>query len=157
MRIGEAIAMDQEDIDWENKEAIVVNVKSKEPQKVFFTDLQFALAEALPREPQGQASRPLSLQRDASPRGAAQHGCIQAACHLGHHEVARDQRADISYTHMLRKTFRDASPAAEVADIMAVKDLARHRSERSTLLNYAGVDKERSKAIHAGIMNDLLG
>ena len=43
------------------------------------------------------------------------------------------------------------------ADIMAVKDLARHRSERTTLLNYAGVDKERSKAIHADIMNDLLG
>jgi hypothetical protein len=39
---------------------------------------------------------------------------------------------------------------------MAVKDLARHKSERTTLQNYAGVDKERSKAIHQDIMNDLL-
>ena len=46
---------------------------------------------------------------------------------------------------------------ATKADIMAVKDLARHRSERTTLQNYAGVDKERSKAIHRDIMNDLLG
>ena len=38
MRIGEAIAIDKDDIDWENKEAIIVNVKSKEPQKVYFSE-----------------------------------------------------------------------------------------------------------------------
>jgi site-specific recombinase XerD len=58
--------------------------------------------------------------------------------------------------HLFRKTFV-THLLQRKADIMAVKDLARHRSERTTLKNYAGVDKERSKAIHAGIMNDLLG
>ena len=38
MRIGEAISMDQEDIDWKNKEAIVTNVKSKVQEKVYFSD-----------------------------------------------------------------------------------------------------------------------
>jgi site-specific recombinase XerD len=57
--------------------------------------------------------------------------------------------------HIFRKTFV-THLLQRKADIMAVKDLARHRSERTTLQNYAGVDKERSKAIHRDIMNDLL-
>jgi site-specific recombinase XerD len=43
------------------------------------------------------------------------------------------------------------------ADIIVVRDLARHRSERTTLQSYAAIDRERSKGIHAAIMNDLLG
>lgn len=40
------------------------------------------------------------------------------------------------------------------ADIKTVKDLARHRSERTTLRYYAAVSKSRSRDMHEKIMND---
>ena len=38
MRIGELISMNRGDVDWNNKEAIITNVKSHERQKIYFTD-----------------------------------------------------------------------------------------------------------------------
>jgi integrase/recombinase XerD len=155
LRIGEAISMDQKDIDWENKEAIVVNVKSKIPEKVFFTDrslhwLKRYLAGREDGNPalfvpcEGEGAR---LTRNASQSRMRDQlwGIMQS---LG-------IRKKINH-HIFRKTFV-THLLQRKADIMAVKDLARHKSERTTLLNYAGVDKQRSKAIHAKIMNDLLG
>jgi integrase/recombinase XerD len=152
MRIGEAIAMDKNDIDWANKEAIVVNVKSKEPQKVFFTDrsihwLKRYLAGREDKNPALFVSGTIRLTRNGS------HGCMRRQ--LWGIMKSLGIKKKITH-HIFRKTFV-THLLQRKADIMAVKDLARHRSERTTLLNYAGVDKERSKAIHADIMNDLLG
>ena len=155
LRIGEAISMDQKDIDWENKEAIVVNVKSKEPEKVFFTDRSLHWLK-----------RYLAGREDGNPALFAP--CEGEGVRLTRNASQsrmRDQlwgimeslgiRKKINH-HIFRKTFV-THLIQRGGDIMAVKDLARHRSERTTLLNYAGVDKQRSKAIHAKIMNDLLG
>ena len=151
MRIGEAISMDRKDIDWENKEAIVVNVKSKEPQKVFFSDrslhwLKKYLESRDDEEPALFISSGKRLRRNGS--GI----CIRRQIHA---LAARLGIKKHITHHIFRKTFV-THLLQRKADIMAVKDLARHLSERTTLQNYAGVDKERSKAIHADIMNDLL-
>ena len=152
MRIGEAIQMDKNDIDWANKEAIVVNVKSKEPQKVFFTDrsihwLKRYLAGRDDKNPALFVSGTKRLTRNGS------QNCMRR--HLRGIMTSLGIKKRITH-HIFRKTFV-THLLQRKADIMAVKDLARHRSERTTLLNYAGVDKERSKAIHRDIMNDLLG
>jgi site-specific recombinase XerD len=152
LRIGEAIAMDQADVDWKNKEAVVVNVKSKEPQKVFFTDRSLYWLK-----------RYLKSRKDANP-ALFTSGDVRLLRKTSQSRMVERLRmvADslgikkrITH-HLFRKTFV-THLLQRKADIMAVKDLARHRSERTTLQNYAGVDKQRSKAIHAGIMNDLLG
>ena len=155
MRIGEAIAMDQKDMDWKNKEAIVVNVKSKEPQKVFFTDRSLHW---LKRYLAGRDDRNPALFVPASDGVRLTRNGV-----AGPHEANSSGRSLQSLGikkrithHIFRKTFV-THLLQRKADIMAVKDLARHRSERTTLLNYAGVDKQRSKAIHQDIMNDLLG
>ena len=152
MRIGEAISMDKNDIDWDNKEAIVMNVKSKELEKVYFTDrslhwLKRYLAGRTDRSPALFVSNGIRLTRNGS------HGCLRR--HLRGIAVSLGIKKRINH-HIFRKTFVTHLVQRQ-ADIMVVKDLARHRSERTTLLNYTGVDKKRSKAIHAKIMNDLLG
>jgi integrase/recombinase XerD len=152
MRIGEALSMDQEDIDWKNKEAIVINVKSKEPEKVYFSErslywLKRYLDGRDDDNPALFVSCGKRLRRSSS--GKCIHRLIfGVAAQLG-------IKKQITH-HIFRKTFV-THLLQRKADIMAVKDLARHRSERTTLQNYAGVDKERSKAIHRDIMNDLLG
>jgi integrase/recombinase XerD len=152
MRIGEALSMDQEDIDWKNKEAIVVNVKSKVQEKVYFSDrslywLKRYLDGRDDDNPALFVSCGKRLRRSSS--GKCIHRLIfGVAAQLG-------IKKQITH-HIFRKTFV-THLLQRKADIMAVKDLARHRSERTTLQNYAGVDKQRSKAIHRDIMNDLLG
>jgi integrase/recombinase XerD len=144
--------MDQEDIDWKNKEAIVINVKSKVQEKVYFSDrslywLKRYLDSREDSNPALFVSCGKRLRRSSS--GKCIHRLIFAvAAQLG-------IKKQITH-HIFRKTFV-THLLQRKADIMAVKDLARHRSERTTLQNYAGVDKERSKAIHRDIMNDLLG
>ena len=110
MRIGEAIAMDKDDIDWENKEAIVVNVKSKEPQKVFFTDRSLHWLKRYLARPGRQAIRPSSSQ-DGTRLGrevsrSRMHRQIERIA-----AVARDQKED-NAPH-LQEDLRDASPSAE--------------------------------------------
>jgi integrase/recombinase XerD len=152
MRIGEALSMNKEDIDWKNKEAIVINVKSKEPEKVYFSDrslywLKRYLDGRDDDNPALFVSCGKRLRRSSS--GKCIHRLIfGVAAQLG-------IKKQITH-HIFRKTFV-THLLQRKADIMAVKDLARHRSERTTLQNYAGVDKQRSKAIHRDIMNDLLG
>lgn len=151
-RIGEALSLDREDVDWKNKEAIIVNVKSKQPEKIFFTDRSFYwlsryLASRDDKNPALFVSNGTRLGREVSrSRMRRQFEKIEQSIGI---------KKRITH-HIFRKTFV-THLLQRKADIMAVKDLARHRSERTTLKNYAGVDKERSKAIHAGIMNDLLG
>jgi integrase/recombinase XerD len=151
MRIGEALSMDQEDIDWKNKEAIVINVKSKTPEKVYFSDRSlYWLKRYLNGRDDDNPALFVSCGRRLlrSSSGKCIHRLIfGVAAELG-------IKKQITH-HIFRKTFV-THLLQRKADIMAVKDLARHRSERTTLQNYAGVDKERSKAIHRDIMNDLL-
>lgn len=151
MRIGEVASVNQADIDWVNTEAVIVNVKSKTPEKVYFSDRSlYWLKRYLDSRDDGCEALFVSngkrIRRDVSAK------CIRrlvkpAMAALGirkkiHHHIFRKTFV----THLLQRK----------ADIVAVKDLARHRSERTTLTNYAGVDRERSKQIHADIMNGLL-
>jgi len=151
MRIGEAVAMDRTDIDWGNKEAIITNVKSKECQKVYFSDrslywLKRYIKSREDKHPALFVSCGKRLTRKSSGK------CLRRQIPALVTKLGIKKR--ITH-HIFRKTFV-THLLQRKADIMAVKDLARHRSERTTLKNYAGVDKERSKAIHAEIMNDLL-
>ena len=152
MRIGEAISMNQEDVDWKNKEAIITNVKSKQQEKVYFSDRSLSWL-----------TRYLNSRDDKNPAlfisggtrlvRASSQGCFVR--HLRSLAVSIGIKKKITH-HLFRKTFV-THLVQRKADIMAVKDLARHKSERTTLTNYTGVDPKRSKAIHGDIMNGLLG
>jgi integrase/recombinase XerD len=132
MRIGEAISLDRDDVDWKNKEAIIVNVKSKEPQKIFFTDRSFYwlsryLASRDDKNPALFVSNGTRLGREVSrSRMRRQFEKIEQSLGI---------KKKITH-HIFRKTFV-THLLQRKADIMAVKDLARHRSERTTLKNYA--------------------
>lgn len=151
MRIGEAVNLNRQDIDWDKKEVLITNVKSKAQEKVYLTDrsaywLKRYIESRYDREAALFVAKGRRLSRETSRKHLRYHLAVAAA--------AAGIQKRITH-HLFRKTFV-THLLQHKADIMAVKDLARHRSERTTLQNYAGVNKERSKAIHAGIMNNLL-
>jgi integrase/recombinase XerD len=152
MRIGEAISMNRDDVDWIGKEAIVVNVKTKEPQKVYFSDRSLAWLKRYLDSRKDDSVALFISGRARMVRGSSggyiRRNLKESAAKLGIKKQIKH--------HLFRKTFVTHLLQRE-ADIIAVRDLARHKSERTTLQSYAAVDKERSKAVHMGIMNDLLG
>lgn len=151
MRIGEAISLDKEGIDWENKEAVVTNVKSKDREKVYFSNRSL-----------DWLKRYLESRKDDSPSlfisGRARMVRSTSGNYIRIHLQELANKLGIRKTikhHLFRKTFV-THLLQRKADIIAVRDLARHRSERTTLQSYAAVNKERSKAVHAEIINGLL-
>ncbi len=152
LRVGEAILLNREDIDWDNKSAIVVNIKSKERQMVNFTDRSLSWLK-----------RYLESRKDDNPAlfisGRARMVRGSSIWYLRTHIQPLAEKLGIRKTikhYIFRKTFV-THLIQRGADIIVVRVLARHRSERTTLQSYAAIDRERSKGIHAAIMNDLLG
>lgn len=143
MRIAEAISLNKADIDWDNKEAMVTNAKTKEIEKIYFTDrcLQWlkqyldSRKDDLPSLFVSGRGRMLSVTSRNYVRTHLQHLGIRK--HIKH--------------HLFRKTFATHLIQGG-ADITAVGDLCRHRSPRTTLRYYAAVNKERSKEIHQKIL-----
>lgn len=60
------------------------------------------------------------------------------------------------YHHIMRKSFCTAL-LQNNATIEVVRDLARHKSARTTLDFYVAVNKERSKGVHDAIMGSAFG
>ncbi|MBU6500235.1 MAG: tyrosine-type recombinase/integrase [Patescibacteria group bacterium] len=151
MRIGEVIPMNRDDVDWEKKEAIITNVKSHERQKVYFSDRSLCWLKRYLENRRDDNSALFISGRARLVRGSS-GGYIRN--HLQELAEKLGIKKQIKH-HLFRKTFV-THLLQRKADIMCVKDLARHRSERTTLQNYAGVSRERSKTVHTGIMNGLL-
>ena len=146
MRIAEAISLNKADIDWENKEAIVMNAKTKDMEKIYFTDRCL-----------DWLKKYLETRKDDLPSlfvsGRGRLLSVTSRNYLRTHLQNLGIRKHIKH-HLFRKTFATHLIQGG-ADITAVGDLCRHRSPRTTLRYYAAINKERSKEIHQQIMGKV--
>ena len=146
MRIGEAIALNRNSVNFEKKEAIIKNGKYPyEEGKIYFTDESIMWLK-----------RYLQMRNDNfEPMFVAYTGrrCLPSTIRISIHRAVRE--AGITkriHPHIFRSTF-----ATELlrggTDIKTVQNLCRHESERTTLRHYTAWSKERSKGEHARVLN----
>jgi integrase/recombinase XerD len=147
MRISEALSLDKRDINWETKEALVINAKNGDQQPVLFTDRSLIWLK-----------RYLDARTDDLPylfvSGKGRMPTVTARCYLREHTKKLGIKKHIK-NHIFRKSFV-THMIEKGADLAMVSSLARHRDVRTTLRFYAAVNKERSKDIHQEIMNMTL-
>jgi integrase/recombinase XerD len=147
MRISEALSLDKADIDWEKYEAVIVNAKTKDQETVRFSPRSFEWLK-----------RYIAARTDDMPflfvSGKGRMPTVTARWNLREHTRTLGIKKHIK-NHIFRKSFVTHLIQGG-ADIIAVQDLARHQSPRTTLRYYAVANKERSKEVHADIMNDTL-
>jgi integrase/recombinase XerD len=147
MRISEALSLNKGDINWETKEAIVVNAKTGDQQTVLFTDRSLMWLK-----------RYLDARTDDQSylftAGKGRMPPVTARFYLRAHTKKLGIKKHIK-NHIFRKSFV-THLIEKGADLAMVSSLARHRDVRTTLRFYAAVNKERSKDIHQEIMNATL-
>src|ERR1019366_1534002 len=147
MRISEALSLDKSDINWETKEASVVNAKNGDQQPVMFTDRSLMWLK-----------RYLDAREDDEPylftAGKGRMPPVTARFYLRAHTKKLGIKKHIK-NHIFRKSFV-THLIEKGADLAMVSSLARHRDVRTTLRFYAAVNKERSKDVHQAIMNETL-
>jgi integrase/recombinase XerD len=147
MRISEALSLDRNDINWETKEASVVNAKNGDQQPVMFTDRSLLWLKQY-----------LDARNDNEPylftAGKGRMPPVTARFYLRAHTKKLGIKKHIK-NHIFRKSFV-THMIQKGADLAMVSSLARHRDVRTTLRFYAAVNKERSKDVHSSIMNETL-
>ncbi|MDB5258095.1 MAG: integrase family protein [Chitinophagaceae bacterium] len=147
LRIGEAIALNREDVNFETREIQVLNIKTKEWGSVFINDnvsvewLKLYLNSRKDDNPAlfvSGRNRMLSVSSRNYIRQATKHlKFSKRICH-----------------HVFRRTL-GTTLAQEGVDLKTVKDILRHKSERTTLRYYIGSDKERSREKHKEITGKM--
>jgi len=147
MRITEATSLDKNDIDWEQKEAIITNAKTKDREKIYFTDRSLEWMKKY-----------FEFRKDNLPfvfvSGRGRLLSVTSRNYIRTHLQNLGIKKHIKH-HIFRKTFATVLIQGG-ADITAVGDLCRHKSPRTTLQYYATVNKERSKEIHQKVLNRVL-
>lgn len=144
MRVSEAISLNKGDIDFETKEVWITNAKSKDRERVYFTDRSLEWVK-----------RYLAFRTDDMPALFVSGRNRMLSCtsrnYMRVHLANLGIKKHIKH-HIFRKTFV-THLIQQGADISSVQDLARHRSPRTTLKSYAVINKERSKEVHQKILN----
>lgn len=145
LRISEAISLNKKDIDYEKREARVINIKSKIQQTVYFTDRSlFWVKKYLEKR---------SLKEDECPAlftsGRGRLLSVSSRNYLAKHTKHLGIKKHIRH-HICRATL--ATQLARNADLKTAQDILRHESDRTTARYYVGINKERSKALHQEIM-----
>jgi integrase/recombinase XerD len=147
MRISEALSLDKADIDWEKKQATVINAKTKDREPVQFTDRSLMWLK-----------RYLDARKDDFPylfvSGRGRMLTVTARWYLRTHTKKLGINKHIK-NHIFRKSFA-THLIQNKADIKTVQALCRHKDSRTTLRYYGAINKERSKEVHASIMNNTL-
>ena len=144
MRVSEAISLNKGDIDFETKEVWITNAKSKDRERVYFTDRSLEWVK-----------RYLDFRKDEMSALFVSGRNRMLSCtsrnYMRVHLANLGIKKHIKH-HIFRKTFV-THLIQQGADISSVQDLARHRSPRTTLKSYAVINKERSKDVHQKILN----
>lgn len=143
MRIGEACSVNRDDVNFDTHEIRIKNCKTHEDNVVYFT------------ERSGEWMRMyMSTRRDADPAlfitGRAR------MLPLASRNYIRSKTKDLGIKkkighHVFRKTCGTYLLQNQV-DIKSVQTLLRHKSERTTLRYYIGIDKEKCKVMHQAVM-----
>ncbi|MFA6459537.1 MAG: site-specific integrase [Candidatus Paceibacterota bacterium] len=146
MRIGEACSVNREDVNFERHEIRIKNCKTHEDNVVYFTDrsaewVKLYLAARHDNNPAlfiTGRDRMLPLTSRNYIRAKTKELGIKKK--IGHHVFRKT-----CGTYMLQHQI----------DIKSVQNLLRHKSERTTLRYYIGVDKERCKVMHQAVMAQI--
>lgn len=149
LRISEAISLNRTDIDYEKKEIVVKNVKSKDIQTVYFTDKTiYWLKKYL-------ESRTDNLEcLFVSGRGRLLS--VTARNYLRTHtKDFKEKFGKHIRNHIFRRTLATTLVQSNQIDIKSVQHIMRHKSERTTLKYYTGVDERKVKELHGAIMSSV--
>jgi integrase len=147
MRIGEACSVNIADVNFETHEIRIINCKTKEENIVYFTDRSAewmrlyigSRNDTLPALFITGRNRMLPLTSRNYIRSKTKAlGINKKICH-----------------HIFRKTCGTYLLQNQV-DIKSVQTLLRHKSERTTLRYYIGVNKEKCKLIHQSVMSNIV-
>lgn len=145
MRISEALSLNREDIEWEKRETKITNCKTKDQgETVYFTDrslnwLKLYLLARADNFPPLFASWGGNRLTSCTARNVLR----RAVKNLGIKKHIRH--------HIFRRTMATKLLQNKV-DIKTVQTILRHKSERTTLKYYIGIDKDKIKASHQAIM-----
>lgn len=149
LRISEALSLNRDSIDWENKEVKIRNAKPPhEVDKVYFTDVALHWVRQY-LQMRNENFDPLFVSltgQRATPSG------VRRTIHTAVLKAGIKKRV---HPHLFRSTFCTELLEKGI-DIKAVQTLARHRSERTTLKHYVRVNKARAKAEHQRALNTPL-
>lgn len=145
LRSAELCSLNKEDIRWEAKEITVTNCKTKQRgQIVFLTDEAiYWLKRYLATRQDGDLALFVSERKQRLSAITLRFGF--------RHQLKTDINKHICNT-LFRRTLITQLIHKKV-DIKAVQTIARHKSERTTLRHYTGVDMEKVKAQHQAAMN----
>lgn len=146
MRIGELISINKTDIDWPNKEAEIVNVKTHNKEKIYFNDRSLMwLRRYLDKRRDNDVALFISgrgrllevTSRNYMLKFANKLEALGFKKHIHHHIFRK------SYITKLLKNG---------VNIKGVQILGRHKSERTTLRHYTAVSVDEAKNEHVRVM-----
>ena len=145
MRISEALSLNRSDIDWERRHAEITNCKTKEREKVFFTEESLSWLKRY-LEMRNDKFPPLfvSLNGVRVDPSAVRRTINTSMCVAGISKRV--------HPHIFRSTYGTTLLFGNV-DIKSVQVLMRHKSERTTLRHYIAVSKERCRSEYDRVMN----
>lgn len=146
LRITEAISLNREDVDWQRREAKVLNVKTKEWGMVFFNPGTLAWLKRYLKVRKDELSALFISGRGRLMAVSARNYLCKIAKKIG-------IKKHLCH-HICRRTFA-TKLIFENVDIKSVQTLLRHKSERTTLRYYIGVDEERMKKLHQKAMKNF--
>lgn len=144
MRTLEAISLNRDDIDWDNKEAKIINAKTKEPETVYLTDRSVCWLKKY-----------LEARNDKfEPLFATYVGKRVLQSDIRRTLINQTKEAGIT-KRINPRIFRKSLVTTLLhngVDIKTVQGIARHKSPRTTLRFYAAIDLERVKIKHQEVM-----
>lgn len=154
LRISEAIAIDIDDVDFENNEISIRNIKTREMQMVFLHGAEYWLKEYLSKRNDDNPALFVSCSNFG--RGSFEDRRMTKDTAKS---AMRKLRIKVSFKktlgwHLLRKTYCTHLLLSGV-DIKSVQYLARHKSERTTLKYYIALSEKRCKEAHKTVMAAL--
>lgn len=146
MRISEAVSLNREDIDWANKTARVTNAKTKDKgEPVYFTDRSLEwLQKYLDARHDNFPPLFAGYMGDRLNKCTARNILRRTTKELGIKKHIRH--------HIFRRTLATNLMQSGKVDLKSVQRIMRHKSVRTTLRYYVGIDEERVRALHQEVM-----
>jgi site-specific recombinase XerD len=146
MRIGEACSVNREDVNFDTHELRIKNCKTHEDNVVYFTDRSAEWVKMY-----------LAARHDTHPAlfitGRSRMLPLTSRNYIRSKTKNLGIRKKIGH-HVFRKTCGTYLLQHQV-DIKSVQTLLRHKSERTTLRYYIGVDMEKCKGMHQSVMANI--
>lgn len=145
-RIGEVLQLNIDSIDWEKKEARIINSKTKDEEIIYFTDRSLCWLKRYLKKREDNC-----LALFVNKNGTARLKQVTSRAALYEFQKKHPQLECLNH-HLFRRTL--ATHLIESgADIKSTQTIMRHKSSRTTLKFYVVADKKRAKKIHQKLAN----